>query len=91
MKKDIKDYNKVKEVDNSINLYNIKSNYILLPIWFLNIKYKNEIDTIAINGQTGKFVGDIPIDRKKVIFTWIILFIIIFAILLLLNIIKVSL
>jgi len=89
MKKDIKFYDNVRVVDNSINLYNEKSFYVLLPVWLLNIKYKNKIYTFAMNGQTGKIVGDIPIDIKKAVFIWITLFIIIFIILLLLNLFKV--
>lgn len=85
MKKDIKGYDEVKEINNNINLYNSKSSYVLLPVWFLNIKYKDKIYTFAMNGQTGKIVGDIPVDIKKAIFIWIGLFTIVFIILLLLN------
>ena len=86
MKSDIKFYDSKRVVDSSINLYNEKSFYVLLPVWFLNIKYKDKIYPFAMNGQTGKFVGDIPIDVKKAIFIWVGLFISIFIILLLINI-----
>ena len=89
MKKDIKGYNNITEIDNSINVYNFKSSYILLPVWFLNIKYKNEIYTFAINGQTGKVSGKVPIDIKKNIILLISLFIITFVILVLLNFLRV--
>ena len=39
--------------------------YVLLPVWLLNIKYKKEIRTFAMNGQTGKIVGNFPVDIKK--------------------------
>lgn len=91
MKKDIKGYDNITEIDNSINVYNFKSSYILLPVWFLNIKYKNEIYTFAINGQTGKVSGKVPIDTKKTIVLLISLFIIVFAILVLLNFLRVML
>ncbi|MEG1427132.1 MAG: hypothetical protein RSC76_05540 [Oscillospiraceae bacterium] len=39
--------------------------YALLPMWMLNTKYKDKIYTFAMNGQTGKFVGELPIDRFK--------------------------
>lgn len=91
MKKNIKGYDKVTETDNSINIYNFKSSYVLLPVWFLNIKYKNEIYTFAINGQTGKASGKIPVDIRKIIILLISIFIIVFALLVLLNFLKVML
>ena len=90
-KKDIKGYNNITEMDNSINVYNFKSSYILLPVWLLKIKYKGEMYTFAINGQTGKIFGNVPISIKKIIILSISLFIIIFFILVLLNFLKVML
>ena len=37
----------------------------------LNTKYNGELYTFAMNGQTGKFVGKLPIDKKKY-FIWLI-------------------
>lgn len=39
--------------------------YAMLPVWLLNTQYKGETYTFAMNGQTGKMVGKLPIDRKK--------------------------
>ena len=39
--------------------------YALLPVWLLNAKWNGKDYTYAMNGQTGKFVGDIPTDYKK--------------------------
>lgn len=39
--------------------------YALLPVWMLNTTYHGKIYTFAMNGQTGKFIGDLPCDRKK--------------------------
>ena len=91
MKKDIRGFNKIKDVDSSINLYNVKASFVLLPIWFINIKYKNKIYMFAMNGQTGKINDNTPIDKKRIMFLWISTFIIIFALLLLLNLFKVIL
>ena len=91
MKKDIKGYDKITEIKNSINLNNLNSYNVLLPIWFLNIKYKNKVYTFVMNGQTGKIEGNIPVDIKKTIFMWISLFVIVFIVLLLLNLLKVIL
>lgn len=39
--------------------------YALLPVWILHTKYKNKLYTFAMNGQTGKFVGNLPMDKGK--------------------------
>lgn len=59
----------VTSANHNLNLTN--KEYILLPVWMLNIKYKDKIHTFAMNGQTGKMVGDIPIDKKKAALWWI--------------------
>lgn len=37
--------------------------YVLLPVWLLNTKWKGTTYTFAMNGQTGKLVGDLPVDK----------------------------
>lgn len=39
--------------------------YALYPTWLLYCTYKNQRYLFAMNGQTGKFIGNLPIDRKK--------------------------
>lgn len=44
----------------------LKADYVLLPAYLLFMDYENDEDKlIAINGQTGKIVGNIPVDRHK--------------------------
>ena len=78
MKKDIKGYNSVIVSKHNINLKNTKTTSVLLPVWMLNIKYKDKIYTFAMNGQTGKMIGNIPINWAKAILIWIVIFIITF-------------
>lgn len=54
------------------------SYYVLLPVYMVNIKYDGKTYTFAMNGETGKFIGDIPIDKKKVIKTFILLGLLLF-------------
>ncbi len=42
---------------------NIK--YALYPVYLLSSTYKGEKYTFAMNGQTGKFVGNLPMDKTK--------------------------
>lgn len=49
----------------NINLEEGNINYALFPVWILTTRYKNKPYTFAMNGQTGKLVGDLPVDKGK--------------------------
>ena len=36
---------------------------LLYPVWLLNTTWNGNKYTFAMNGQTGKFVGDLPVDK----------------------------
>lgn len=80
LKSSIGGYTSVSVVKENHTLETLKEEYVLLPVWMLNIKYKDKIYTFAMNGQTGKMIGDIPIDKKKAALWWIGLFAITFII-----------
>ena len=42
-----------------------KARYVLMPVWILNTKYKDKIYTFAMNGQTGKMTGSLPVCSKR--------------------------
>jgi len=46
-----------------INLKRGKTRYALCPVWLLNTSWDGKTYTFAMNGQTGKFVGDLPVDK----------------------------
>ncbi len=39
--------------------------YALYPVYLLSTTYEGQKFTFAMNGQTGKFVGDLPVDKTK--------------------------
>lgn len=51
----------------------LKSEYIMLPAWFMTFRYKNEAYTLMMNGQTGKIIGAVPFMKIK-FFTFYFLF-----------------
>ena len=61
----VKGYASCTPVSTNINLTGKKISYALLPVWLLNTKYNDQTYTFAMNGQTGKFIGKLPVDRKK--------------------------
>lgn len=60
-----KDYQTVIPEQTRINFSGGKIRYALLPVWMLNIKYLDKMYKFAVNGQTGKVVGEYPIDKSK--------------------------
>lgn len=49
--------------NSSVRLEKSKVQYALYPVWILNTTWKGEKFTFAMNGQTGKFVGNLPLDK----------------------------
>ena len=39
--------------------------YTLLPVWIVTYKYKDKILPFAINGQTGKTYGELPVSKGR--------------------------
>lgn len=54
-------------------------NYTLLPVWVVTYKFNNMIFPFAINGQTGKTYGKLPVSIGKMILLFISLAIVLFA------------
>lgn len=43
--------------------------YAMLPVWLLATRWQGKSFLFAMNGQTGKLVGDLPIDKGR-LFAW---------------------
>ena len=74
LQNDIQGYNVVSVKSDDIQTNKVNDDYVLLPVWLLNVKFKGKLRTFAMNGQTGKMIGDIPIDKNKAILWWIVIF-----------------
>ena len=55
-------YDSFTRESGNIKLNNGKAKYALYPVWLLNTTWNGNKYTFAMNGQTGKFVGDLPVD-----------------------------
>ncbi|MCR4558142.1 MAG: hypothetical protein K5779_10025 [Saccharofermentans sp.] len=40
--------------------------YMMMPVWFFTFKFEGKPYTVLVNGQTGKVVGTMPWQKKKV-------------------------
>ncbi len=59
-------YTCVNPVFANVNSTNGNYKYALYPVWLLNTSWNGKKFTFAINGQTGKIVGDLPVDKGAI-------------------------
>lgn len=59
----VKGYATVTKETGSIQLQNGKVTYALFPVWLLSTTWNGQNYLFAMNGQTGKMVGDLPLDK----------------------------
>lgn len=60
----VQGYETVRQINGSVNLRDTKIKYAMYPVWILNTTWRGQNYRFAMNGQTGKFVGDLPIDNS---------------------------
>lgn len=59
----VRDFTTVTPETTGIRLEKGRARYALLPVWLLNTQWNGGTYTFAMNGQTGKIVGDLPMDK----------------------------
>lgn len=72
-------YSVVKEKDSKTVYNKTSMEYALLPIWMITYSFKNKNYIFAINGQTGKLFGSLPVSRARIFILFLIVFIIVFS------------
>ena len=58
-------YDTCVPLNQDIRLKRGKVHYALLPVWMLHTKWNGKDFLFAMNGQTGRLVGDLPTDMGK--------------------------
>ena len=56
-------YDTVSVANKKIRVVNDKVTYAFLPVWVLSTKWRDKNYIFAMNGQTGKMVGNLPVDK----------------------------
>lgn len=69
------DYRDLSITSNNTKLVNEKWEYALMPVWTLTYNDNGKIYYFSINGETGKTVGELPVDKGKLLRTFLIIFI----------------
>lgn len=59
----VQGYATVTTENASVQYKGNRTRYALLPVWLLNTTWNGQKYTFAMNGQTGKFVGNLPMDK----------------------------
>ena len=59
----VKCYHVVTVADSKVKIKESEHKYALYPVWILNTTWKDNKYIFAMNGQTGKIVGDLPADN----------------------------
>jgi len=60
----VTNFDTVVAESSNIRLKNGSTKYVLYPVWILNTTWNGKKFVFAMNGQTGKFVGDLPLDKQ---------------------------
>ncbi len=67
LERTVSGYTTCIETSRDIRLKRGKVHYALLPVWILNTRWEGKDFLFAMNGQTGKLVGNLPVSTKRVI------------------------
>ena len=57
-------YTTLIPVESTVQTANGAMHYALYPVWLLNTTWNGKNYHFAMNGQTGKFAGDLPMDKS---------------------------
>ncbi len=60
----IQGYMNITTQSSSVQLHNGQARYALMPVWILHTRWNNTDYNFMMNGQTGKFVGNLPYDKS---------------------------
>ena len=58
-------YSGVTVREDNLQAANMKPRYVLLPVYQFDTEYKGKTYHYAVNGQTGKVVGEVPTDKGR--------------------------
>ena len=65
MRGTITGYSTVTREYSNIKLKSGEVKYALFPVWLLSTKWNGRNFLFAMNGQTGKLIGDLPVDKGR--------------------------
>lgn len=67
-------YSALRTDHSQVNILDTRWHYTLLPTWMLSYQFKDKTYLYALNGQTGKAYGELPLSMKRLGITFASLF-----------------
>ncbi len=67
-------YTSVSTRTHHEKVYNEKTEYAVFPVWLLSTKWEDQTFLFAMNGQTGKMTGNLPVSKLKQLLWFIAVF-----------------
>ncbi len=62
---DITGYATCSPTGSKVNIRRKKVSYVLLPVWMLSTRWNGKNYMFAMNGQTGRLIGDLPVSMGR--------------------------
>lgn len=73
-------YHRVYGAQHHTDFSSERQVYMLLPVWMLVSRYKDRDYLFAMNGQTGKIVGELPCSTGQMVKWFMVIFFVVFAV-----------
>ncbi len=77
-------YESVTQQNSNVDISWKHARHAMLPVWMLSTSWEGKNFLFAMNGQTGRLVGDLPISTPKLIVSIVLAFLAAFAVLVML-------
>lgn len=81
LRRSVSGYSSTQFTRPSIFIDKAEYEYVLMPIWMLTYTYQGKVYVFAMNGQTGKTWGSVPVSQKRLNLFLVILFLVLVVIL----------
>lgn len=65
MRSDVTGYNSCAVKQADVKISRDTAQYAMLPVWLLSTRWQDKNYLFAMNGQTGKLIGDLPVSKGK--------------------------
>ena len=65
-------YSTVAITSKQQNVRGLRHKYALYPVWLLNTSWNGNNYLFAMNGQSGKFVGNLPVDKGRALILYLL-------------------
>ena len=75
LRQSVAGYEDIRITSDNTRLLNEKWKYVLMPVWTLTYKAGEKIYYFSVNGQTGKTLGELPVDEGKLRKRFLMIFI----------------